>query len=299
MSSRKTRSFSFEFFPPKDDRGAARLDETVRQLAPLRPQYVSVTFGAGGSTRDGTYQAVRHIGSATGLTAVPHLSCLGVGRDALGELLERYRALGVRRIVALRGDKPRQGAALASGAFKHANELVTFIRQFGGFSISVGCYPESHPESPDPETDVRNFVRKVRAGADEAITQYFFNNDAYSAFVDSVRRHHVDVPIVAGLMPIADYPQIARFSAFCGAEIPAWIRKRMESLADDPASQKAFGIELATRQVEDLLRRGAPGIHFYTLNKAEAALRICTNLGLGPAASEIAPALVASASASA
>jgi methylenetetrahydrofolate reductase (NADPH) len=271
---------SFEFFPPKDEKGSARLDETARQLGPLSPEYVSVTFGAGGSTRDGTYQTVRHLAETAGVTVVPHLSCLGISREALRELLERYRAMGVTRIVALRGDVPRGGESSAEGPFSHANELVAFIREFGGFSISVGCYPEFHPESPDPETDVRHFVAKVRAGADEAITQYFFNNDAYSAFIDNVHRHRVDVPIIAGLMPITDYQQIARFSGFCGAEIPAWIRKRMESMAGDAASQKAFGIELATRQVEDLLRRGAPGIHVYTLNKAEATLRIWKNLGL-------------------
>src|SRR5262249_44162884 len=162
-------------------------------------------------------------------------------------ILDSYRALGVRRIVALRGDLPKDGSHLPGGAFRYANELVTFIRGVGGFSIAVGCYPETHPEAPDPFTDVKNFVRKVRAGADEAITQYFFNNDAYYAFVDAVRRQGIDVPVVPGLMPIVDYGQIARFSAFCGAEIPQWIKKRMEAMKDDPSSQKAFGIELATR----------------------------------------------------
>ncbi|HEY3594778.1 MAG TPA: methylenetetrahydrofolate reductase [NAD(P)H], partial [Polyangiaceae bacterium] len=250
----------------------------------LRPHYVSVTFGAGGSTRDGTYQTVRHIGETTDLKVVPHLSCLGVSGEELRALLEQYRALGVRRIVALRGDLPRSGEAVGDGPFKYANELVAFIHEVGGFTVSVGCYPEFHPESPDAETDIRHFVAKVRAGASEAITQYFYNNDAYSAFVDSVRRHRVDIPIIAGLMPITDYRQIQRFSGFCGAEIPAWIHKRMESMASDPASQRAFGIELASRQAEDLLRRGAPGIHVYTLNKAEATLRIWKNLGLDRAA---------------
>jgi methylenetetrahydrofolate reductase (NADPH) len=280
VKAHEAPNFSFEFFPPKDEKGAARLAETARQLASLKPHYVSVTFGAGGSTREGTYQTVRQIGETTDLTVVPHLSCLGITREALRDLLEQYRALGVRRIVALRGDQPRQGDAATDGPFQHANELVALIQEMGGFSVTVGCYPEVHPESADPETDIRHFVAKVRAGADEAITQYFFNNDAYSAFVDGVRRHRVDVPIIAGLMPITDYAQIARFSSFCGAEIPAWIKKRMESMAGDLASQRAFGIDLATRQVEDLLRRGAPGIHVYTLNKAEATLRIWKNLGL-------------------
>ena len=287
MNSRKARAFSFEFFPPKGEQGTERLRETVGHLAPLRPQYVSVTFGAGGSTKDGTYQTAKHIQKSSGLEVVPHLSCLGVSREALQETLERYRDLGVRRIVALRGDKPRGGHGGPPGPFKYANELVTFIKQFGGFSITVGCYPEFHPESPDPQTCMKNFVRKVRAGADEAITQYFFNNDAYYAFVDNMHRHGVDIPIVAGLMPITDFQQVARFSQFCGADVPLWIRKRMEAFASDPASQKAFGIEIATRQAEDLLRRGAPGIHFYTLNKAEATLRIWKNLGLFPALKEL------------
>ncbi|HKQ69852.1 MAG TPA: methylenetetrahydrofolate reductase [NAD(P)H] [Polyangiaceae bacterium] len=287
MSIRKARAFSFEFFPPKDDQSAARLKETTRILAPLRPQYVSVTFGAGGTTRDGTYQAVRHIQESTGLEVVPHLSCLGTSREALQETLERYKSIGVKRIVALRGDKPQGGQPFSHGPFKYGSELVAFIRQFGGFSIAVGCYPEFHPESPDPVADLRNFVRKVEAGADQAISQYFFNNDAYYAFVDSVRRLGCEVPIHAGLMPITDFKQIARFSSFCGADIPAWIRKRMEGFAADPASQKAFGIEIATRQAEDLLRQGCPGIHFYTLNKAEATLRIWKNLGLFPAPSEL------------
>ena len=287
MNSRKARAFSFEFFPPKGEQGTERLRETVAHLAPLRPQYVSVTFGAGGSTKDGTYQTAKHIQKSSGLEVVPHLSCLGVTREALQETLERYRDLGVRRIVALRGDKPRGGHGGPPGPFKYANELVTFIKQFGGFSITVGCYPEFHPESPDPQTCMKNFVRKVRAGADEAITQYFYNNDAYYAFVDNMHRHGVDIPIVAGLMPITDFQQVARFSQFCGADVPLWIRKRMEAFASDPPSQKAFGIEIATRQAEDLLRRGAPGIHFYTLNKAEATLRIWKNLGLFPALKEL------------
>jgi len=287
MNTRKSRAFSFEFFPPKGDQSTERLRETVRHLAPLKPQYVSVTFGAGGSTKDGTYQTARHIQRTTGLEVVPHLSCLGVSAESLRETLERYRELGVRRLVALRGDKPRGGHGGPPGAFKYANELVAFVRQFGGFGVTVGCYPEFHPESPDPQTCLKNFVRKVRAGADEAITQYFFNNDAYYAFVENAHRLGVEIPIVAGLMPITDYQQVARFSTFCGADIPLWIRKRMEAFADDPPSQKAFGIEIATRQAEDLLRHGAPGIHFYTLNKAEATLRIWKNLGLFPALSEL------------
>jgi methylenetetrahydrofolate reductase (NADPH) len=282
MLSRRTRGFSFEFFPPKAEPQAAKLRETINLLSPLQPQYVSVTFGAGGSSRDGTFQTVQYIQQTTNLEVVPHLSCLGVSRETLTDLLERYRALGARRIVALRGDKPKDGPAPRGGPFKHASELVAFIRQAGGFSITVGCYPECHPESPDLPTDIRNFARKVKAGADEAITQYFYNNDAYYAFVDGARRLGVDVPIIAGLMPIADYAQVARFSSFCGAEIPQWIRKRMDAFAHDPPSQKALGIDIASRQAEDLLRNGAPGIHFYTLNRSEATLRVWKNLGLFP-----------------
>jgi methylenetetrahydrofolate reductase (NADPH) len=286
MGTRKSRSFSFEFFPPKGEQGVERLREATQKLAPLSPHYVSVTFGAGGSTRDGTFQTVRHIMQTTELEVVPHLSCLGVSRETLQDVLQRYRSLGVRRIVALRGDRPRDGSSLPAGPFQYADQLVAFIKQFGGFSSTVGCYPEFHPESTDARSDIANFVRKVQAGADEAISQYFFNNDAYYAFVDNVRRLGVDIPIIAGLMPITDYAQIAKFSAFCGAQIPVWIQKRMESFADDPASQRAFGLEIATRQAEDLLRQGAPGIHFYTLNKAEATLRIWKNLGLFPVSKE-------------
>jgi methylenetetrahydrofolate reductase (NADPH) len=290
MSGRHTRAFSFEFFPPKNEQGAAKLTEASRALASLKPHYVSVTFGAGGSTREGTYQTVRELQQTTGLEVVPHLSCVGVRREEIRPLLDSYRALGVRRIVALRGDLPKDPPNAASvppkGSLRYANELVAYIQELGGFSVTVGCYPEFHPEAKDPATDMKNFVRKVRAGADEAITQYFFNNDAYYAFVDGVRRLGVDVPIIPGLMPITEYKQIARFSGFCGAEIPLWIRKRMEALADDPPSQKALGIEIATRQAEDLLRRGAPGLHFYTLNRSEATVRIWKNLGLSGAASQ-------------
>jgi methylenetetrahydrofolate reductase (NADPH) len=287
MSSRKSRAFSFEFFPPKGEQGVERLRETTRALAPLSPQYVSVTFGAGGSTREGTFQTVRHIMQTTELEVVPHLSCLGVSREALQDVLQRYRALGVRRIVALRGDRPRDGTNIPGGPFNYASELVAVIQQFGGFATTVGCYPEFHPECPDARADIGHFVHKVRCGADEAITQYFYNNDAYYAFVDNVRRLGVEIPIIAGLMPITDYAQVARFSSYCGAEIPAWIHKRMQSFAGDVASQRALGIEIATRQAEDLLRRGAPGIHFYTLNKAEATLRIWKNLGLFPVSTDV------------
>lgn len=280
MVGRKARLLSFEFFPPKNVEAADQLYRAVADLAPLGPHYVSVTFGAGGSTREGTYQTVCQILRMARLQVVPHLSCMGVSRPEICDLLDTYEALGIRRIVALRGDLPKDEQAKRPQVFEHANDLVSFIKQSSAMSISVACYPEFHPEAPNPRTDIENFVRKVRAGADEALTQYFFNNEAYYRFVDDVRRMGVDVPIIPGLMPIVGFEQIVRFSGFCGADIPLWIRKRMEAFAGDPASQKALGIEIATRQAEDLLKNGAPGIHFYTLNKAEATLAIWKNLGL-------------------
>ncbi len=277
------RGFSFEFFPPKTEVGRRRLGKTVQRLASLRPSFVSVTFGAGGSTREGSYQTASEIVRTTELEVTPHLSCIGSSREQIAAQLDTYRAIGVRRVVALRGDVPTDEPELPR-AFAHANELVAFIRGRGGFRISVGCHPEFHPEAPNPQADVDNFVRKVQAGADEAITQYFYNNDAYFRFRDWVRALGVEIPIVPGLMPLTDYRQVDRFSRFCGADIPLWLRKRMTALADDPAGQQALGIEVATRQAEQLLRDGAPGLHFYTLNRAEATLRIWHNLGLGPAA---------------
>jgi methylenetetrahydrofolate reductase (NADPH) len=292
MSGRKARSLSFEFFPPKNQEAADQLGLALADLAPLRPHYVSVTFGAGGSTREGTYRTVCQILRASTLQVVPHLSCMGVSRQEICDLLDTYAALGVRRIVALRGDIPKDDKPKETLTFPHANDLVAFIRQSSKLSVSVACYPEFHPEAPNPKTDIENFVRKVGAGADEAITQYFFNNEAYYMFVDAVRRMGVEIPIIPGLMPIVSFDQIARFSGFCGADIPVWIRKRMEAFAGDPASQKSLGIEIATRQAEDLLKNGAPGIHFYTLNKSEATLAVWKNLGLS---GEPMPGLVATA----
>ena len=276
---------SFEFFPPKTDAGKKRLLSTVRALAPLSPDFVSVTFGAGGSTRDGSYEMAAEIVRTTQLRVTPHVSCIGWSVDALRDMLVCYREAGIRSVVALRGDAPDSEQDVER-AFLHANELVAFIREFGGFRISVACYPEFHPEAPSPAVDVENFVRKVRAGADEAITQYFYNNDAYYRFVERVRRMGVTIPIVPGLMPMTDYEQVARFSRFCGADIPSYIRKEMESLQGDPAGQHAYGIELATRQAEDLLRNGAPGLHVYTLNRAEPTLQVFSNLGWAGAPSE-------------
>jgi methylenetetrahydrofolate reductase (NADPH) len=276
-----TRGFSFEFFPPKTDAGRRRLSKTLQKLAPLRPSFVSVTFGAGGSTRDGSFQTASEIIRTTDLDVTPHLSCIGSAREQIAAQLETYRAIGVRRVLAVRGDIP-EGEPAQHQAFGNANELVAFIRDFGGFHISVGCYPEFHPEASSPHADVDHFVRKAKAGAHEAITQYFYTNDAYFRFVEWVRRLGVEIPIVPGLMPLTDFAQVSRFSQFCGADIPAWVRKRMGALEGDARGQEELGIELATRQAEGLLRNGAPGIHFYTLNRAEATLRIWNNLGLTP-----------------
>lgn len=279
----KQRGYSFEFFPPKSDVGRERLAKTVQKLAPLRPSFVSVTFGAGGSTREGSFQTASEIIRTTNLDVTPHLSCIGSTRDQIAAQLGTYRAIGVKRVVALRGDVPETEARLPR-AFAYANELVEFIRTYGGFEISVGAYPEFHPEAPSPETDVANFVRKVQAGATEAITQYFYSNDAYYRFLDWVRRLGIEIPIVPGIMPLTDFAQVERFSKFCGADIPAWIRKRMRSLEGDARGQEELGIELATRQAEELLQRGAPGLHFYTLNRAEPTLRIWHSLGLSETA---------------
>jgi methylenetetrahydrofolate reductase (NADPH) len=274
----RPRGYSFEFFPPKGDAGRQRLAKTVQKLAPLRPSFVSVTFGAGGSTREGSFQTASEIIRTTNLDVTPHLSCIGSTRDQIAAQLSTYRAIGVKRVVALRGDVPEADAQLPR-AFAYANELVEFIRDYGGFEISVAAYPEFHPEAPSPEIDVANFVRKAEAGATEAITQYFYSNDAYYRFLDWVRRLGLEIPIVPGIMPLTDFAQVERFSKFCGADIPAWIRKRMQALEGDVRGQEELGIELATRQAEELLQSGAPGLHFYTLNRAEPTLRIWHSLG--------------------
>lgn len=277
------RGHSLEFFPPKTDKGRERLLATVGRLAALGPSFVSVTFGAGGSTRDRSYDTTTAILRTTNLHVTPHMSCIGSTRDQIRDMLSTYETVGVRRIVALRGDIPNSQGAPPQD-FRYANELVAYIKQaFPSFHLSVACYPEFHPEAPDAETDMQNFARKVAAGADEAISQYFYNNDAYYRFVDDVARLGVSIPIVPGLMPITEFDQVVRFSSFCGAEIPLWIRRRMERFAGDLSAQKELGIEIATRQAEDLLRNGAPGLHFYTLNRAEPTERVWQNLGLAQA----------------
>ena len=273
------RIFSIEFFPPKTPEGVAKLRETRRQLAQLKPKFFSVTFGAGGSTRDRTLETVLEI-QAEGLAAAPHLSCIGSTRENIREILDTYKAHGIRHIVALRGDLP-SGVA-DPGSFRYANELVEFIRQETGdwFEIEVAAYPEMHPQARNWRDDLQNFKRKVDAGANAAITQYFFNADAYFNFVDECREMGVTIPIVPGIMPISNYAQLARFSAMCGAEIPRWLAKKLESYYDDTASIKAFGLDFITELCDRLLKGGAPGLHFYTLNQAGLTTTLWQRLGL-------------------
>ena len=271
-------NFSFEFFPPKTAEGAAKLVDVTKQLSQLNPAFFSVTFGAGGSTQEGTLSTVQTI-RALGFAAAPHLSCIGSTVESIRQVLQQYRDAGIKHIVALRGDLP-SGMAQA-GAFRHASDLVAFIRAEHGnhFHLEVAAYPEYHPQARHAMDDLKNFKNKVDAGADSAITQYFFNADAYFHFVDEVRAMGVALPIVPGIMPIANFSQLARFSDACGAEIPRWIRRKMESYGDDSASIKAFGLDVVTDLCTTLLEGGAPGIHFYTMNAAGLTSTICQRLG--------------------
>jgi len=273
---------SFEYFPPKTDEQRAVFDDTHAKLKQLSPEYFSVTFGAGGSTLDHTEETVLQINAEPGQTAAPHLSCLGGTRKSIADLLRTYQQAGIKRIVALRGDLP-SGMASAAGEFRYANELVEFIRdQFGEhFTIDVACYPEFHPECESAERDLSNFRRKVEAGADEAITQYFFNADAYFRFLDDVGKLGVKIPIIPGIMPIINFTQLSRFSDMCGAEMPRWLKRRLQSFGDDRNSIQKFGIDFVSDLCQRLIDGGAPGLHFYTLNRAKSAVAICENLGLG------------------
>ncbi|MBI4754029.1 MAG: methylenetetrahydrofolate reductase [NAD(P)H] [Betaproteobacteria bacterium] len=271
--------FSVEFFPPQTPEGMEKLRAVRTQLARLGPEFFSVTYGAGGSTRDRTFDTVFDI-QREGLPAAPHLSCIGSTRESIGEILDQYRAAGIRRIVALRGDLPSGMAD--PGELRYANELVAFIRERTGdwFTIEVAAYPEYHPQARSPLDDLLNFRRKVEAGADAAITQYFYNAEAYEAFVDACRGRDIDIPIVPGIMPFHNFSKIARFSDACGAEIPRWIRRKMESFGDDAASVRAFGLDVITALCRRLLDRGAPGLHFYSLNQAGLTAEIVERLGL-------------------
>lgn len=280
--------YSVEFFPPKGPKGEARLDEACETLAKVNPDFFSVTFGAGGTTQSGTLDTVKRCMSATGIPAAPHLSCIEGTKESIGEMLDNYKAAGVNRIVALRGDLPE--GMEQPGAFSYANELVEFIKEQHGddFHLEVGAYPEYHPGSTSPAEDVQNFARKVRAGADSAMTQYFFNADAYFNFVEEATAAGVDIPIVPGVMPINDFGQVDRFSAMCGADIPRWVRQKMESFGDDTASVQEFGKDLIGDLCERLLAGGAPGLHFYALNKAEPTYSLWNELKLPTADTRVA-----------
>lgn len=273
------RTFSFEFFPPKTPEGREKLRATRQQLAQLKPKFFSVTFGAGGSTRDHTLDTVVEIQSE-GFDAAPHLSCIGSTQDNIRAILNEYKSHGIRHIVALRGDLPSGMAD--PGAFRYANELIEFIRAETGdyFQLEVASYPEYHPQARSAKDDLLNFKRKVEAGANAAITQYFFNADAYFNFVDECTAMGIDIPIVPGIMPITNYVQLARFSDACGSEIPRWIRKKLEGYGDDLPSIRAFGLDVITNLCDRLLQNGAPGLHFYTLNQAGPTSTVWQRLGL-------------------
>ena len=273
------RNFSFEFYPPKTPEGAQKLRTTWKQLGQLKPQFFSVTFGAGGSTREGTLATVLEIRN-DGHAAAPHISCIASSRESLRHVINEYKDHDIRHIVALRGDMP-SGLA-ASGDFRYASELVKFIREETGdwFHIEVAAYPEYHPQARKPANDLAAFKAKIEAGADSAITQYFYNADSYFHFVDQAEAMGIDVPIVPGIMPINNFSQLARFSDACGAEIPRWMRMKLESYADDTASIKAFGLDVVTDLCDRLLQGGAPGLHFYTMNMAGPASTIWQRLGL-------------------
>jgi len=269
----ETPNISIEFFPPKTPEGAEKLRVARQKLAELNPKYFSVTFGAGGSTQHGTLSTVLEI-LAEGHEAAPHLSCIGGTRESIRAILQEFKDKGIRRVVALRGDLPSgYGGA---GELRYASDLVEFIRQETGdwFHIEVAAYPEMHPQARSPQDDLQAFARKVQAGANAAITQYFYNPDAYFQFVDNARKLGVDVPIVAGIMPITNFTQLMRFSDMCGAEIPRWIRLKLASFGDDSASIKAFGLDVVSGMCERLLAGGAPGLHFYSMNQAAATTAV-------------------------
>ena len=273
------RAFSFEFFPPKTPEGKAKLRTTWQQLAQLKPRFFSCTFGAGGSTQQGTLDTVLEI-RAAGHEAAPHLSCVASSKAEISAILSHYKENGIRHIVALRGDLP-SGVAMA-GELRYANELVAFIRETSGdwFNVEVACYPEYHPQTRNAAEEVKNFKRKIDAGANAAMTQYFYNPDAYFRFVDECEAAGITVPIVPGIMPINNFSQLARFSDACGAEIPRWMRLKLEGYRDDTASIRSFGLDVVTSLCDKLLTAGAPGLHFYTLNQAGAVSTIWQRLGL-------------------
>lgn len=271
---------SFEFFPPKTPEGATKLAQVRQQLYRLNPLFCSVTYGAGGSTQDGTLQAVQAI-LAEGQAGASHFTCIGATRDSVREKLAQFQAMGLRRIVALRGDLPSGYGGF--GEFRYASDLVAFIRAETGahFHLEVAAYPETHPQAKSPQADLQAYVAKVQAGASSAVTQFFFNADAYFRFADETRALGADIPVVPGIMPITNASGILRFADTCGADVPRWIRLRLQSFGDDTASIKAFGLDVVTALCERLRSQGAPGLHFYTMNQATTVLSICQRLGLG------------------
>ncbi|MCE2859113.1 MAG: methylenetetrahydrofolate reductase [NAD(P)H] [Oxalobacteraceae bacterium] len=277
-SALKMPAISMEFFPPKTTEGTDKLRAVRVQLAELRPEYFSVTFGAAGSTQAGTRDTVLDI-QREGHMAAPHLSCMGRSRAELREIIHEYKSHGIRHMVALRGDLP-SGFGGSSGEFSHANELIEFIRAETGdwFHIEAAAYPEMHPQARSPQDDLQNFIRKIRAGANSAITQYFYNADAYFRFIDEIHKAGVDAPVVPGIMPITNYTQLMRFSDMCGAEIPRWVRLKLASFVDDSASIRAFGLDVVTQLCDRLIAGGAPGLHFYTLNQAAPTIAIWQRL---------------------
>lgn len=282
MQSQKKypQAFSCEFFPPKTEQGVLNLRAARERLALLQPSFFSVTYGAGGSTQERTFDAVREIQRESKIEAAPHLSCVGSTQEQIRDILRQYEQDGIRRIIALRGDLP--SGSPSAGEFRYANELVEFIRTETGdrFRIEVACYPEFHPQAADAEQDLINFKRKVDAGANAAITQFFYNFDAYPRFVESCEKLGIDIPLIPGIMPIVNFKQLARFADGTGAEIPRWLRKRMEAFGDDRDSIRAFGLDVVTELCHRLLEAGAPGLHFYTMNKAELVEEIWQRLGL-------------------
>jgi len=275
------KTFSLELFPPRTEQGFEKLTATIAELSTLKPLYFSVTYGAGGSTQERTFQTIDWL-REQGIETAPHISCIGSDKSEIDTILQRYQQQGINRLVALRGDLP-SGAGLGElDELRYANELVEHIRETTGdhFHIEVAAYPEYHPQATNPATDLENFKRKVDAGANAAITQYFYNADAYLFFVDACEKSGVNIPIVPGIMPITNITQLARFSDGCGAEIPRWIRKRLEAYGDDLESLRAFGEEVVTSMCQRLLDEGAPGLHFYSMNQVAPTMRLWKNLNI-------------------
>jgi methylenetetrahydrofolate reductase (NADPH) len=284
MHSHLQDTLSFEVFPPKTAEGMTKLKAAVTKLNAVKPLYFSCTYGAGGSTRERTFETVTWL-REQGMDTAPHLACIGSSKDEIREIVDHYRDQGINRLVALRGDLPSGMGRLDRGTFRYASELVAYLREHYGaqFKIEVAAYPEFHPQAPSATADLENFKHKVACGADSAITQYFYNGDAYFAFVDACAKQGIDLPIIPGIMPITNYSQLARFSDACGAEIPRWIRRRLEAFGDDREAIRAFGHEVVLKLCQRLLAGGAPGLHFYTMNQAGPILALCADLGVAPA----------------